>query len=194
MPPYAQSPEAVSLPPFPDALAAQLAAHPGARVATIGTRRPTDGQRAACAEAGRQLAQAGAVVVSGGALGADQVFAQAARAAGGRVVCVVPWASYERDARPPGAEVIVFDPDRHAHWLELAAAHHPAWGRCSQGARRLHARNSGILIGEHDTDRVIGVIAAPAADRRGGTEQGIRLAKSLEIPVFFVAAAPPPVG
>jgi DNA processing protein len=59
-------------------------------VAVVGTRRPSGYGRAAAEEIGDELARAGVAVVSGLAIGIDAIAHQAAVAAGGRSVAVLP--------------------------------------------------------------------------------------------------------
>lgn len=156
----------------------------GERVACIGSRRLSAGQVERCRQTGARLAERGALVVSGGAEGADLSFVEGALEAGGRALCVLPWASYNSALIPAGCERLVFNPAVHQRWLALARQQHPVWDRLSQGARRLHARNTGILLGEAPDERVSAVVAQRAADRRGGTEQGLRLARVLDIRII----------
>lgn len=173
----------------------------GERIACIGSRRLSAEQAERCRQVGARLAGLGALVVSGGAEGADLAFVEGALEAGGKALCVLPWSSYNAALIPDGCERLVFNPAVHQDWLEMAREQHPAWGRLSQGARRLHARNSGILVGEAPSQRVSAVIAQRAADRRGGTEQGLRLARALGVrlidlddPTAFPRVTITPVG
>lgn len=59
-------------------------------VAVIGTRKPSEAQRQFARQCGMELARAGAVVVSGGALGIDAEALRGAMQAGGKVVAVLP--------------------------------------------------------------------------------------------------------
>lgn len=163
---------------------------PGARVACIGSRRLSAGAIAACESGGADLARAGYVVSSGGAQGADQAFMRGALGGGGRVVCYLPWARYEAEAlasmRHLGGElsIEVYDPARDTEWLSLAEANHPAWERCSRGARSLHARNSGIVLGRASSERAAVVVAMPSVDYSGGTMQGMRLSQTSGVAVW----------
>lgn len=75
-------------------------------------------------------------------------------------------------------------PDNHAS-LEHAAQYHPAWHKCSAYVKRLHARNSIILLGEALNAPVKFVIClTPDGLDSGGTGQGIRIARAYNIPVF----------
>ena len=69
--------------------------------------------------------------------------------------------------------------------LAVAAALHPAWHRCSSPARKLHARNTAILLGEGADTPVHAVIAWTSRGLvSGGTGMGIRIARDRSIPVL----------
>lgn len=72
--------------------------------------------------------------------------------------------------------------------LELAAKFHPAWDRCDQYAKELHARNGMIVLGV-DLKTPVKFIACwtKAGLAGGGTGQALRIAKAYNIPVFNFA-------
>ena len=75
---------------------------------------------------------------------------------------------------------------------DLAAQLHPGWHKCSQGARKLHARNVAILLGPNMDEPVDAVLCwTPNAAVTGGTGMGISIAMSRDIPVFNFAAREP---
>lgn len=145
--------------------------------AIIGTRDPD----AAQAEVAYRLAWAIAwlgrqIIRTGAAYGIDQ---KAMEGTGGRGLHVyLPWPSYNRDIIPASANRVVYTPSIHTSWTESVTRFHPAASRLTRGALALHARNFGIIDGVH------GVIALPNEDGGGGTGQGIRIAKALNIPVI----------
>lgn len=91
----------------------------GPAVAVIGTRQPSEAQRQFAHDCAARLAQAGAVVVSGGALGVDAEALRGALQAGGKVVAVLP--------RQPGLPY----PAGHAALYQQVAAQ----GGCLIGLR-----------------------------------------------------------
>lgn len=158
------------------------------RVAAVGPREIPEGIGAECVALGAALARAGHVVISGGASGADRAFiAGAAQVAVANAEIVAPWEAHNRADHPVGVCRRVYAPQRHGRWLDLAAAVHPAWDVCSAGARALHARNSGILLGEETADIAALVVAVVRRRRTGGTEQTLRAAAHLGIPIRIVA-------
>lgn len=70
-------------------------------------------------------------------------------------------------------------------WHDLAARFHPAWERCSEHARLLHARNCPIVLGEN-LDDPVDFICCWTKDGKasGGTGQALRIAEAYRIPVF----------
>lgn len=72
--------------------------------------------------------------------------------------------------------------------LALAEKFHPNWEKCSEYARKLHARNGMILLGEDLTRPVEFVICWTKGGReQGGTGQGLRLARHYNIPIYNLA-------
>jgi len=144
------------------------------RIACIGTREL--GDATVLLEAiGAYLVRAGYTVSTGNAIGSDQAFARGGNSVDPkRVELWLPWASYERAAVVKG-NIVHTGPT--VDDVELAKKLHPAWGRCSAGARTLHARNCQIVRG------CTLVIALPRRDCPGGTGQGMRIAEHLGIPV-----------
>lgn len=70
-------------------------------------------------------------------------------------------------------------------WLTHAAQFHPAWDKCGPYAKKLHARNSAIMLGAFLNDPVVFVVCwTKDGKASGGTGQALRIAKQLYIPVF----------
>jgi hypothetical protein len=128
------------------------------------------------------LQQRGWTLRTGAAKGADQAFAAGA---GADSVLCLPWQSYEQDfvymLKSMGAKVEVLE-DEDAAAFAAVDKYHPAAGRLSQGARRLHARNHSILKG------VSFVICwTPDGKISGGTGQALREALARKIKIFNLA-------
>lgn len=147
---------------------------------------------------GQALAQRGYVLRSGAADGADTAFEQGARAGQGACEIFIPWPGFnERSPAEPG--VVVASTLAGAADAEvLAQAHHPAWERLSQGARKLHARNANQVLGASLDAPVRFVVCwakSPVlVDERvvnvkGGTGLAVRLASARGIPIFHLGLA-----
>ena len=150
------------------------------RAAFIGTRKlsPKHPQYALYMECVEWAVGLGYVVTTGAALGADQVAAKRAVDLGGRVELYLPWPSYEKGfvGGLPREQVTVsrYNPK----WESSVDKYHPAPERLSQGARKLHARNYGIV------EQAAFVVGIPETPGSGGTGQGLRIGKGLFKPCF----------
>ena len=134
-----------------------------------------------------QLARRGWLLRTGGADGADTAFADGVplETQDEMTRIYLPWRGYNGLG---GARTTTLDRVQQAEAMELVAKHHPAWHRCRDGARKLHARNAAIIHGENLNDPVNAVIcwtrnAVPV----GGTATGIHMATDAGIPVFNLA-------
>ena len=133
------------------------------------------------------LARRGWHLHSGGAAGADSAFAAGAPA--GSRTLFLPWPGY-RGCR--GSDCRTLSADRTRCCLAIAAALHPAWHRCSPAARKLHARNAAILLGDDADTPVHAVVAWTSRGLvSGGTGMGIRIAHDRDIPVLNLGAMHP---
>lgn len=132
------------------------------------------------------LARRGWHLHSGGAAGADTAFASGAPAAR---TLHLPWPGYRRhagtDCHIPSAEI-------RRRCLDIASRLHPAWHRCSDGARSLHARNVSILLG-HDLAAPVNAVVCWTRNGEtvGGTGMGIRIAERFDIPVLNLGSMHP---
>jgi hypothetical protein len=104
------------------------------------------------------------VLRTGGAVGADAAFAKGC---------------------PDSHKVIYTYKDSTVAALEHASKYHPNWNACNEVTRKLHARNSMIILGPRlDTPVFFCVCWTPKSKVCGGTGQGIRICKDLGIPVY----------
>lgn len=134
--------------------------------AGVGSRQTPVEIRAQMESIAYVLDENGWTLRSGGAQGADKAF--------------------ESQSLPPRRQI--FRPSQsaaHPEWKAHASAWHPAWDRCDDYARALHARNSPIMLGEKLDDPVRFVVCWTADGKAsGGTGQALRIAAGYEIPVF----------
>jgi hypothetical protein len=128
-------------------------------------------------EIGRAFAEAGWILRSGAAPGADSAFERGASAADGRMEIFLPWKGFE------GHRSTLFQPPEEAHGI--ASRLHPGWSRLSQGKRKLHARNVQQILGENlDSPSRLVVCWTAGGEPVGGTATGINLASERGIPIF----------
>jgi hypothetical protein len=118
---------------------------------------------------------------TGGALGADEAFR--AGCGTGPLELYLPWQGYNglyADC-PPITDA--------ALWL--AKRFHPAWGRCTQAAQMLHARNGFIVLGPGLKSPVGLVVCWTEGGRgEGGTGQALRIAKAWGVKVIDLGLWP----
>jgi len=161
------------------------------RAAFIGTRRVnelTDEDHRKYLDAVDEAVRRGHIIRTGAAKGTDQIAAARALYQGGIVELVLPWTSYESDwvATYAGAldsgrlKIEVYHEATYPFWTASVDKYHPAPHQLTSRVRALHARNYGIVA------KTQYVVALVAPDRKGGTEQGIRIAKALGIRVLII--------
>lgn len=113
-----------------------------------------------------RLGRSGYTLRSGGAIGADMAFETGARRVDGQCEILRP-----KHATPEA--------------MQIASEIHPAWHACDDYARKLHGRNSQIILGLALDEPVQFVLAYQDTHiQRGGTWLGIKLAMQREIPVW----------
>lgn len=120
------------------------------------------------------LGSRGYILRSGAAGGADSAFESGA---GTEKQIFLPWKGFNGN---PSAHYHI--PGQAFHMAEQL---HPAWYRCSQGAQKLHARNTMQILGEDlNTPSAFVICWTPNGAEVGGTATAIKLAKLNGIPVF----------
>ena len=114
---------------------------------------------------------------SGGANGADSVFAAGAKA---KEIYLL-WPGYNGLKQADG--VVLVKPILEAY--KIAQQFHPVWNRLSPGVQALHARNVHVLLGRDLSLPVDFVVAwTPGGEEVGGTGHALRVARHYNIPVF----------
>lgn len=125
---------------------------------------------------GLGLGLSGYTLRSGGAVGADMAFEAGATRS-----------SYDKEIfishqNKPAEGRIQLEGVYLRKAMEIASRHHPAWDKCNDHARGLHARNVAIILGEKLDSKVKSVICWTPEDEdgnvQGGTGLGIRIARS----------------
>lgn len=155
--------------------------------AGIGSRETPEAILEVMQHIGKTMAENGWGLRSGHAPGADTAFETGCIEAGGLKEIYVPWAGFEGAPKMhPEYTVPNFSPAQMA----MAAQFHPAWDKCKEGARKLHARNINQIMGRNIESPLMTSLVicwTPGAKGGGGTGQAIRLAKHFNIPVFDLA-------
>lgn len=156
------------------------AAAPALVYTGVGSRETPPEILAWMAKIGAWMARQGFILRSGAAGGADRAFETGCDREHGLKEIYLPWTGFN------GHSSQLCTVGEGA--LKLAAEMHPAWGRCSQGARKLHARNGYQVLGaDLRTPSNMLVCWTPGGAGGGGTGQAIRIARKHAIPVFDLA-------
>jgi len=126
---------------------------------------------------GKFLAKKNFILRSGHAPGADISFENGADKINGKKEIYLPWKNFE------GSDSKLFVNDVKA--FELAEYYHSYWNNLSQGAKKLQARNGHQILGwDLNTPSEFVICWTEKGKGKGGTGQGLRIAKAYEIPVF----------
>ena len=122
-----------------------------------------------------KAAKQGHILRSGGALGADLAFENGVLEA--RI-----WNVYQKFTTESGNQT------QKKWWMDYTARLHPAWDKCGEYARKLHARNVPIVLGENLNQPSDFIVCwTPNAAVTGGTGQTIRIAEYNQIEVLNLA-------
>ena len=146
----------------------------------IGSRQTPPPMLKLIVKVAQQLAASDYVLRSGGADGADNAFEVGCDKAHGRKEIYLPWKGFNGNPSPYSFV------SKEA--IELAKSLHPAWDKCSQGARKLHGRNCYQLLGldlNKPSDLV--VFWTIGDQKSGGTATVLRLAEKEGVPVYNLA-------
>lgn len=141
--------------------------------AGVGSRMtPLDVQELMAGVASR-LAQAGAVLRTGGSSGADAAFLRGALLVpDAKAQVFLPWQGFNGH-RATEPYVTLGMPRREAY--EIATVSHPFWARCTSPVRKLLARNAHIALGvdlKSPADMLITWTPDWSLDGRGGRSGG----------------------
>lgn len=155
--------------------------------AGVGSRSTPRNVRRDMAKIARQLASMGWHLHTGGAEGADAAFADAVKPE--KRTIFLPWPKFGGHSGP---DTRMISRNLVSTAMQQAEQHHPAWNRCSQGAKKLHARNVAIMKGQA-LDRPVKAVVCwtPNSAITGGTDLALRIAEREGIPVFNLATMKP---
>lgn len=112
---------------------------------------------------------------SGGCHGADQAFENGCDSVNAKKEIFLPWKGYENRK-----DFILSSPTENA--IKLAEELHPSPEKLKPSFKKLHGRNSHIVLGEHLDSPVSFIICWTTSC--GGTQQALRIASKYNIPVF----------
>lgn len=130
-----------------------------------------------------ELGARGWLLRSGHAEGADIAFELGAKDLPKEIY--LPWPGFNGGRAGAGGAIIPTLLSSYNQAMVYAQHFHPAWEKCSQGARALHTRNVYQILGQNlDTPVKCVVCWTKDGKSSGGTGQALRLAEYLEIPIF----------
>jgi len=143
----------------------------------VGSRKTPQKMLEAMTRVAKRLEKVGYTLRSGAAGGADAAFEKGTKHL---VDSYIPWPGFSGSTSTKvGAS---------AEAMRVAEELHPAWDRCSQGARKLHGRNVHQVLGDNlDKPSEFLVCWTPRAEKIGGTATAIKLAEMNGVMVFNLA-------
>ena len=131
------------------------------------------------------LEEQGWTLRSGAADGADSAFASGVKK---RAEIWIPWKNFGEPHNPNHTYRVISNNDKNA--FESVNQFHPSGPNLSQAARKLMARNYRQIVSttiEDGNDSKFVICWTPNGELKGGTAQAIKIAESLNIPVFNLA-------
>lgn len=132
---------------------------------------------------GFALAHDGWTLRSGEAEGADTAFRKGAVSAGGSVELYLPWKQFN------GSDSDLYDLPKMPEAERIAGELHPNWDACSQGGKKLLARNLFQMLGKNLDDPSKIVIGWTITPGSGGTGFAFSIARKYDIPVLNLRSA-----
>jgi len=148
--------------------------------AGIGSRETPPGVEPMIEEASGFLGKLGFTLRSGGAPGADSMFEKYHK---GEMEIYLPWKGFNDNISDLYLDNI--DQTKVSEAREIAREHHPSWARLSIGAKKLMTRNTFQILGNDLKTQVKFVVCwTKGGTINSGTGQAMRIAKSLNIPIF----------
>ena len=136
----------------------------------------------------KRLGKAGYTLRSGGADGADDAFEQGASFSGFSRNIYLPWNGF--NGRPTDGKIYINAEcsPLFQQAVKIAEEIHPAWDKCSNGARQLHTRNVFQVLGDdlQTPSKFLICWAIPAGKNgnvKGGTNTAVKLAQEYSVPV-----------
>lgn len=150
----------------------------------VGSRETPDNVLEQMVIVGQVLDRCGFTLRSGGASGADTAFEKTVRTSNREIF--IPWNGFNgRNINEPGVYADWPNKELEQTAFAMASEIHPNWAACSNGAKRLHARNMAQVLGRNlDSPSLFVVCWTPNGNGGGGTGQALRAADKLNIPVF----------
>lgn len=159
--------------------------------AGIGSRQTPDNILEVMTSVASALEKLGFILRSGGAGGADLAFELGVQDVANKEI-YLPWPGFNSEERfkllgnrALHGKIHNIHPAVQKQAQQMAAKYHPAWHRCSQGAKKLHARNCHQALGRDlKTPSAFCVCWTKNGQASGGTGQALRIFKDRNIPIY----------
>ena len=154
-------------------------------VSCIGTRSLSAGWKQLIVEFSRGMAEAEWMIRSGAAEGCDQAWTEGFTHRASSVSLYLPWPTFNKSYWFGSGYRIQHNPTEEG--ARIARDSISYWDSLKQGAKKLYARNSHIILGpdcRKPSDLVVAYTTT--GDDRGGTGQAIRIARAKQIPVLNI--------
>lgn len=147
------------------------------KFAGIGSRQTPSGILLVAIDVCKDFAERGYLLRSGGAEGFDSAAERGCDLGNGKKEIYLPWKGFRNNKSD------IFGVDSYA--MTIAKEFHPAWDKLTPEGQLLISRNSYQILGPELDDPVDFVFCwTPDGELRGGTAQGLRIAKKYDIPIF----------
>ena len=146
--------------------------------AGVGSRKTPNAVLELMKDIAKTLEKKGYTLRSGGCTGADSAFADGTETKD----IYIPWRTYNN--------ITKYKRNSPEVWTyKIAKSLHPAWDRCSQGAKKLHARNVHQILGDSLDPKPCEFVVCwtPSGRKVGGTATAIKLADKNNIKVYNLA-------
>lgn len=155
----------------------------------IGSRRTPQRALLIMQAVGRRLAEAGWILRSGGAEGADSAFEMGCDQGKGRKEIYLPWPGFNGKQGIPLSDIRA---EVRQRAFKIAGETHPNPAALSPGAFQLHARNVlQVLGGALDTPSKVLICWTKGGRETGGTRTAMVLAGRHSIPIINIYNLPP---
>ena len=152
--------------------------------AGIGSRETPEAALQRLSSISATLARHGFTLRSGGAQGADTACERGCDFLNGTKEIYIPWSNFNGRKFREGV-IIPFQDEKWEEAYKIASKYHPAWERCSEGAKKLHMRNVAQILGSDLKSPSRFVICwTKNGSGQGGTGQALRIAKAYNIPIY----------
>lgn len=129
---------------------------------------------------GKYMAESGWLLRSGGSDKCDSSFESGCDLAGGKKEIFLPWKGFNNST----SQLYKLTDEAYIKASKI----HPAWDKCSLGAKKMHTRNVYQILGFDLHSPVDLVICwTPNGKEIGGTATALKLAKEYEIKIINLA-------